>query len=61
MCSPDISQAVPAMVLLATPTAITAYIMARELGGDAELASGCITLSTFLSPAVYWFWMNMIG
>ena len=33
MCSPDISRAVPAMVLLATPTAITTYIMARELGG----------------------------
>lgn len=61
MCSPDISRAVPAMVLLATPTAITTYIMARELGGDAELASGCITLSTFASPAVYWFWMTMMG
>ena len=60
LCSPDISQAVPAMVLLATPTAITAYIMARELGGDAELASGCITLSTLVSPAVYLFWMTML-
>lgn len=60
MCSPDISHALPAIVLLATPTAITAYIMARELGGDAELASGCITLSTFASPLVYLFWMNML-
>ncbi len=60
MCSPDISRAVPAMVLLATPTAITTYIMARELGGDAELASGCITLSTFASPLVYWFWMTIL-
>lgn len=60
MCSPDITQAIPAMVLLATPTAITAYIMARELGGDADLASGCITLSTLVSPVVYWFWMMML-
>lgn len=60
MCSPDTSRAVPATVLLATPTAITTYIMARELGGDAELASGCITLSTFVSPLVYWFWMMIL-
>lgn len=60
VCAPDMSEAVPAMVLLATPTAITAYIMARELHGDAELASGCITLSTFVSPVVYLFWMTML-
>lgn len=60
MCTPVISQAVPAIILLATPTAITAYIMARELEGDAELASGCITLSTFVSPVVYLFWMMVL-
>lgn len=60
LCTPDISEALPAMVLLATPTAITAYIMAREMDGDAELASGAITLSTFVSPAVYLFWIMML-
>lgn len=58
--SPNIREAFPAMVLLATPTAITAYIMAREMDGDAEIASGAITLSTFVSPAVYLFWMMML-
>ncbi len=59
--SADAHEIIPAMVLLATPTAITAYIMARELGGDTELASGAITLSTFVSPAVYLFWMKILG
>ncbi len=58
--SSDISEALPAMTLLATPTAITAYIMARELDGDSELASGAITLSTLVSPVVYLFWMMVL-
>ncbi len=56
----DIHEALPAIVLLATPTAITAYIMARQMEGDADLASGAITLSTLVSPAVYIFWMMIL-
>lgn len=61
MCTPIISHALPAIVLLATPTAITAYIMARQMDGDADLASGAITLSTLVSPAVYLFWIMILG
>ncbi len=50
-------EALPAIILLATPTAITSYIMARELAGDAELASGAVTLTTLASPFVYVGWM----
>lgn len=51
------NEALPAIILLATPAAITSYIMARELGGDTELASGTITLTTLSSPFVYFGWI----
>ena len=35
--------ALPGIILLATPTATTSFILANELGGDTELASGVIT------------------
>lgn len=56
----DVRDALPAIILLATPTAITAYIMARELGGDAEVASGAVTLTTLVSPVSYFLWMWML-
>jgi len=48
--------ALPGIILLATPTATTSFILANELGGDTELASGVITLSTLLSPLTFVFW-----
>ena len=48
--------ALPGIILLATPTATTSFILANELGGDTELASGVITLSTLLSPLAFIFW-----
>lgn len=58
--SGDIKDVLPAILLLATPTAITAYIMAREMKGDALLASGAVTMTTLVSPAVYLFWMHVL-
>ncbi|MCX8111086.1 MAG: AEC family transporter [Syntrophorhabdaceae bacterium] len=46
-------------ILLATPTATTSYIMAYEIGGDPELASNAVTLSTILSPLAFIFWANL--
>jgi len=55
----DLKEPLPAIILLATPTAITAYVMARELGGDTDLASGAVTLTTLVSPLTYlgWIWL----
>ena len=52
--------ALPGIILLATPTATTSFILANELGGDTELASGVITLSTLLSPFAFIFWAYMV-
>ena len=37
------------VLFFALPTAPTAYVLARQLGGDAHLMAGIITLQTFLS------------
>jgi len=46
-------------ILLATPTATVSYIMAYEIGGDPELASNAVTLSTIMSPFAFIFWASI--
>jgi predicted permease len=50
----------PLIILLASPVAISSYIMAREINGDPKFASDTITLSTLISPFVFIFWNFMI-
>lgn len=38
------------LVFAAAPTAAVSYVMAKELGGNVALASGCVALSTLLAP-----------
>jgi hypothetical protein len=52
--------ALPGVILLATPAATTSFILANQLGGDTELASGVITLSTLLSPLAFIFWAYVV-
>ena len=52
--------ALPGVILLATPAATTSFILANQLGGDTELASGVITLSTLLSPFAFIFWTYVV-
>jgi len=49
------------IILLATPVATLAYIMAGQLGGDGELASNSVTLSTALSLFTYMGWAVVLG
>ncbi len=46
----------PGIILLATPTAITSFTLSQEIGGDGDLASNAVTLSTMLSPCSFLFW-----
>lgn len=56
MLQVPVKGAVAGILLLATPVATLAYIMAEELGGDSELASNAVTLSTTLSLFTYMGW-----
>ena len=47
----------PGLILLATPTATVAYVLARQMKGDADFAVVAISLSTLLSALTYTGWL----
>ena len=52
---------VMAVVLLGSPTAVTSYIMAREMQGDHALASSIILATTVLAPATMTVWIELLS
>jgi predicted permease len=50
----------PAMILLAAPTATVSYVMAGALGGDTDLATAAISVSTIGSAATYLLWLSWL-
>ena len=57
--APD--QYLPGLILLASPTATLTYILAREIGGDEQIAVAAISISTLLSAGTYFFWLQVAG
>ena len=51
----------PGLILLASPTATVAYIMAREMNGNADFAVAAISSSTLISAVTFSFWLNVAG
>jgi predicted permease len=51
----------PALILLATPTATVSYVMAREMGGDADLAVSAISGCTLMSSITMSSWLKFLG
>jgi malate permease and related proteins len=51
----------PSLILLATPTATVAYVMSREMQGDAQFAGAAISTSTLFSALTYLFWLTMVS
>lgn len=49
----------PALILLASPTATITYVMAREMGGDVDFAVAAISTSTLISSVTYTLWINI--
>jgi len=50
-----------AVVLLGSPTAVTSFIMAKEMEGDEHLASAIIMASTVLSPLTLTAWIGFLS
>jgi len=50
-----------ALLFAALPTATSAYILARQLGGDAELMAALITGQTLLAMATLPLWLKLVG
>lgn len=55
------AEALPAILLLATPVAASSYTMAHEMGGDFQVASSAVTLSTILSPVTFVIWATLLS
>ncbi|MGD8353370.1 MAG: AEC family transporter [Pseudomonadota bacterium] len=54
------SDFLPGLILLASPTATVAYIMAQEMDGDPDLATETISASTLFSGATYLLWLTLV-
>ncbi|MEQ6917945.1 AEC family transporter [Halomonas aquatica] len=50
-----------ALLFAALPTATSAYILARQLGGDAELMAALITGQTLLAMLTLPLWLRLAG
>jgi predicted permease len=51
----------PALILLAAPTATLTYVMATEMSGDVELAIAAISINTLLSAMTFTVWLGVAG
>jgi predicted permease len=45
----------------ATPGAAASYVLARQLGGDAELVAGCVTATVLLSVVSLPLWIAIVA
>ncbi|MGD8366505.1 MAG: AEC family transporter [Desulfobacterales bacterium] len=50
---------IPALILLAAPTATVSYVMSREMQGDPDFAGVVISASTLLSAGTYVLWLHL--
>ena len=57
----DGMQRAAAVVLLSAPSATLTAVLAREMGGDVELASAAITVSTLACAATLPLWLAWAG
>ena len=49
----------PALILLASPTATVTYVMASEMAGDPDLATAAISVSTLASAVTFTLWLGL--
>jgi hypothetical protein len=49
----------PALILLASPTATVSYVMATEMAGDADLATAAISITTLVSAVTFVLWLGL--
>ena len=49
----------PALILLASPSATVSYVMATEMAGDADLATAAISITTLISAVTFVLWLGL--
>jgi len=53
-----VSDYMPALILLASPTATIAYVMSKEMQGDPDAAVATISAATLFSAFTFIFWLH---
>jgi hypothetical protein len=49
----------PALILLASPTATVSYVMASEMAGDSDMATAAISITTLVSAMTFVLWLGV--
>ncbi len=49
----------PALILLASPTATVSYVMASEMAGDTDMATAAISITTLVSAVTFTLWLSL--
>ncbi|MBF0379096.1 MAG: AEC family transporter [Desulfamplus sp.] len=55
------SDYLPALMLLASPTATMVYVMAQEMDGDTDFAVAALSACTMLAAVSFTFWLNLLS
>ncbi len=55
------SEYLPALILLASPTATMVYVMAQEMDGDPDFAVAALSACTMLSAVTFTLWLNVLS
>lgn len=56
-----IEEYIPALILLSSPTATVAYVMATEMHGDGDFAVATISASTLFSMVTFILWLTVVS
>lgn len=59
LCRLGAGDALPGLILLASPTATVSYVMAREMHGNTDLSVAAISASTLLSAVSFMVWLRL--
>lgn len=51
----------PALIMMAVPTATVSYVMASQMNGDPEFTAAAVSSSTVLSMVTFIFWLTLAG
>ena len=49
----------PALILLASPSATVSYVMAAEMAGDTDMATAAISVTTLVSAVTFTLWLSL--
>jgi malate permease and related proteins len=55
----DLKDYLPALILLASPTATITYVMAGEMNGDTDFAVAALSTCTMLSAVTFSLWLHI--